>query len=151
MELAVNNIMFVCTGNICRSALAEYLFNHDERFLSLGMKANSAGVGALVGHSIDPSITKLLAADHIDSRAHIAQQVSQELLSNADIVLVMEQHHRQALLTRFPRFRSKMFLLRHKEQLGVIDPYKKDFSVFEQIHGDIKKGLDEWSLTLNAL
>jgi protein-tyrosine phosphatase len=147
----VKNVMFVCTGNICRSALAEYLLNHHDQAKELGLKANSSGVGALVGHSADPSVRKILDQEGIPGQGHIAQQISKDLVSEADIILVMEPHHRQAVLAQFPDARSKVFLLRHRDQLGIIDPYKKDFAVFEQIHEEIKQGIDEWILTLSSL
>lgn len=147
----MKNVMFVCTGNICRSALAECLFNHNERVQELGLRANSSGVGAMVGHSADPAVRQLLGREGVEGHSHIAQQINQELVDGADIILVMEAHHRQAVLAQFPSARSKVFLLRHRDQQGVIDPYKKDFSVFEQIHEEIKQGIDEWITTLSSL
>jgi len=147
----VKNVMFVCTGNICRSALAEYLFNNNKKAQALNLKANSSGVGALVGHSSDPSVRKILEQEGISGQGHIAQQISQDLVNKTDVILVMEPHHRKAILAQFPDARSKVFLLRHRDQLGIIDPYKKDFAVFEQIHEEIKQGIDEWILTLSSL
>lgn len=143
--------MFVCTGNICRSALAEYLFNNHTQAQALNMKANSSGIGAMVGHSADPAIRQLLEQEGISAQGHIAQQINQDLVKQADVILVMEPHHRQAILAQFPEARSKLFLLRHRDQLGIIDPYKKDFAVFEQINEEIKQGIDEWILTLKSL
>jgi protein-tyrosine phosphatase len=147
----MKKIMFVCTGNICRSVLAEYLWNHHEKAIELGITANSCGVGALVGHSADPFVRALLEQKKISCQDHIAAQISQNPVTAADIILVMEPLHRQAILAQFPYARSKVFLLRHRDQQGIADPYKKDFAVFEQIQKEIKQGIDEWLVTLSSL
>ena len=143
-------VMFVCTGNICRSALAEFLLNNNEQAKTLGISANSSGVGAMVGHSADPAVRTLLERENIDGHTHIAQQINKTLVDRADIIqswssIIAKQYYRNSQKL------DQKYLLRHKEQAGIIDPYKKDFSVFEQIDKEIKQGINEWVATLSAL
>jgi protein-tyrosine phosphatase len=131
--------------------MAEYLLKSSSQLDQSNMTIISAGLGAMVGHSADPTVRTLLAEQGIDCRQHIAQQVSEQLVDDMDLILVMEQHHRQDMLNRFPNARSKLFLLRHHDQQDVADPYKQGLSAFEQAKNDITIGIDQWVNTLKSL
>ena len=146
--MSVNKIMMICTGNISRSPMAEYLFKNDQYVAEKKVTVISAGLGALVGSSADPIVRKLLDEQGIDCQGHIAQQVTDQMVNDMDLILVMEQHHRKDMLQRFPQSRAKLFLMRHQDQLDIIDPYKKDMAVFKQIQEDIKIGMNQWVSTL---
>ena len=149
--MAFNRIMFVCTGNICRSPMAEYLLKNHAGLAQEKYAVSSSGLGALVGHPADPAVRALLEKDGISCSEHIARQINQQMVDDADIILVMENHHRQGLIKKFPQARSKVFLLLHHEQAGIVDPYTKDLSVFEQVKYDIQRGLDQWVDTLRSV
>lgn len=148
--MAFKNIMFICTGNICRSPMAEYLMKQDVRLKDMDITIISAGLGALVGHSANEHVRVLLENQNIHCKGHIAQQVNEQLVQKMDLILVMEQHHRQEMLVRFPEARSKLFLCRHQDQFDIPDPYKKDMAAFEQVEKDIKIGIDQWVNVLTS-
>ena len=83
--MAFDNILVVCVGNICRSPMAEALLK--QRFPNKNV--DSAGVGALVGHSADPAALEIMAKQEIDITNHVAKQIDENLAKTADIIFTM--------------------------------------------------------------
>ena len=100
-------ILVVCTGNICRSPIGEYLLR--SRLTDAGRNASirSAGVGALIDEPAHDTAIAMMAARGIDMGPHRAQQATQALCRWAELVLVMESHHREALSDIDPAVRGK--------------------------------------------
>jgi protein-tyrosine phosphatase len=104
-------ILTVCTGNICRSPLAEQLLR--ARLASLDVKVKSAGVSALVGVGMpDPALALATRLGVTDAASHVAQQVTADLVRGADLVLAMSREHRRALVELTPAATRKTFTIR---------------------------------------
>lgn len=83
----------VCVGNICRSPMAEALVAH--RLAGMpGVATASAGISALVGRPADGLAQELMAARGLDLSGHRARQLTPELATSFDLILVMEDGHR---------------------------------------------------------
>lgn len=104
--------LFVCTGNIARSASAELLARHrspeDSRLVFA-----SAGTAAVVGSPVAEEVGAELRERGVPFGEHRAQQLTGEMIRHADIVLAMEGHHRQWILDEWPAAVGKTFLLKH--------------------------------------
>jgi len=105
----------------------------------------SAGTGALVNHPVDETTEAQLRADGgPDLKAHRAVQLALEHLRWADLVLVMEKHHRQVVLNIDAAARGKTFLLGHWLDIEIPDPYRRG----EQAHADalrlIRVAISSW-------
>jgi len=144
------DILFVCTGNICRTPMAEYLLKdmiNRENLQNL-MQVGSAGTGALEGYPAAELTTAVGKAHGIDTTPHRARSVSPQLLKEADIVLCMERHHLVDLYQIFPHFREKIFLLKkfamgNSEAEGSIkDPYGGPKSHYEETFLEIKEEVE---------
>ena len=93
----------MCTGNICRSPLAEQLFRARLQHLDLPAEVHSAGTNALVGHGMTPEASAV-AQHHGGAPAiHVARQLTAELVSTADLVLTATREHRSAVVALHPR------------------------------------------------
>ena len=83
-------ILFICTGNTCRSPMAEVLFNHRN---VKGWKAVSAGLAAYPGMSISPRSAEALREWGIDVDAHRSQSVDDDLMEATDLIVTMTDAH----------------------------------------------------------
>lgn len=100
---AVPRILTVCTGNICRSPLAEALLR--QRLSDLRVEVHSAGTHALVGHGMTTQTLELAARAGIDgavAQAHRARYLVEPMLIEADLVLAMTREHRDIVLQMTP-------------------------------------------------
>ena len=121
------NILFVCTGNTCRSPMAEVIMRHTlaERGVS-EITVASAGTGAFEGAPASEG-AYLVALEHgLDLSAHRAQRLSDRLVRDADLILTMSAHHRDRVIDEGGM--GKVFLLgtyagRTGEDAAVNDPY----------------------------
>ena len=137
-------ILVVYTGNICRSPVAEFLLR--DALIKAGRKpeVRSAGVGALVNHPADPTAIEMMQERGLDLGPHRAQQASVALCRWAELVLVMEGHHRDALGDIDPTVRGKTFLLGHWQKQEVPDPYKRSRAVWDESVKLIDEGVAAW-------
>jgi protein-tyrosine phosphatase len=114
-------ILFVCTGNICRSALAEHLGRAylDE---ALGddaglVRLHSAGTGAVIGSAMHPDSALVLQGFGGDPGDFAARQIQPEHAADADLVLAMTRGHRRDVLQIAPRTLARTFTLREAAAL----------------------------------
>ncbi|HHY54424.1 MAG TPA: low molecular weight protein arginine phosphatase [Chloroflexi bacterium] len=109
----MKQILVVCTANVCRSPLVASLLQHQivRAGLTDKLTVTSAGVHALAGGAVDPMIAAMLDELGIELAAKFATPVAEQALREADLVLVMEEAHRQALFYRLPSALPKVFLL----------------------------------------
>lgn len=113
------NILTVCTGNICRSPLAEAVLA--ERLADLEVRVHSAGTQALVGYSM-PSEARALAERNgvapARAAAHKARLLTEALMHDADLVLTMTSQHTTAALQLAPRRLHRTFTVREFARLA---------------------------------
>src|SRR5699024_8100987 len=93
------NILFVCTGNTCRSPMAAALLK--DKMPNINVQ--SAGIFASVGNRANKNAIKVLQERNIDF-THKAQQVTEELLQWANLVLTMTIQHKQSLIIQYPQY-----------------------------------------------
>lgn len=139
--MAFDSILVVCVGNICRSPMAEALLK--QRFPNKNI--DSAGVGALVGHSADPAALEIMSKQQIDINNHVAKQIDEGLAKKADLIFTMSDGQTKWIEERWPFCRGKTFKLGHWIDKDIADPYQHDISAFETAYQDIVDGLEQWA------
>lgn len=140
-----NSVLMVCVGNICRSPMAEALLIDrisDSNYSKINIA--SAGVGALVGHEADATAKELMTEKNIDVSAHRARQLNTELISEYDLILVMEKGHINAVHNIAPSSKGKVHLLGKWSDFEISDPYMQPRREFEVALELIERGVDEW-------
>jgi protein-tyrosine phosphatase len=144
-DILFNNILTVCTANICRSPMAEYILRY--RLEQTGHwqgKVCSAGVSALPRQPAEEATVALMLSRSIDLTTHRASQLTREQLRQAELVLVMEKRHRTAVLDLDPTARGKTFLLGHWSNSEIADPYQRGSEAHAQALRSIEDGLASW-------
>lgn len=143
--MSTRRVLFVCTGNICRSAMAEHLLRHWSDQRGLGLEVRSAGTAAEGWYEVPEHARKLLTAEGVPTFSHRPQLVTREQLRWADAVFVMAEHHRDHILELYPEFTGKTRLLRAAAghgDLDVADPMGKPYEVFASCLTVIRESLD---------
>lgn len=127
-------VLLVCTGNICRSALAERLGRAylDERVggSSTAVRLTSGGSRAVVGSAMHPDSALVLAGYGAEPGDFRARQLEEAHVREADLVLTMTRAHRDDVLARSPRALARTFTLREAadllERADVAEPQQSD-------------------------
>ncbi|MFR0689852.1 low molecular weight protein-tyrosine-phosphatase [Enterobacterales bacterium AE_CKDN230030158-1A_HGKHYDSX7] len=141
-------ILVVCAGNICRSPTGEHLLR--QRLTGSGIQVSSAGLTALVGRPFEQNALTTLQRHAQHPHDHRARQLTPQILQASDLVLVMEDRHRQDVIRLSPLARSKTFLLgKWQDEREVPDPYRQGTAAFEHAYALIEEGADAWSRRLH--
>jgi protein-tyrosine phosphatase len=112
------HVLFVCTGNICRSPTAERLATAYGARLELpGFRASSAGTRAVVADPVHPDAALVLEKLGGDASNFAARQLTARIASDADLVLTMTRAHRDAVLELAPHRLHTTFTLSEASRL----------------------------------
>lgn len=113
------HVLFVCTGNVCRSPLAERLTTAFAEELGISrLTAESAGTRAMVGHPMEPTAAKALEGLGGDPAGFSARRLTPAIASDADLVLTMTGRQREKMLAMAPAQMKKTFTLREAARLA---------------------------------
>lgn len=138
--------LFVCTGNTCRSPLAEGLFRNllaetlqcgVEELVDRGYLVQSAGLAADAASSASPESVELLRRRGIDISQHVSQPLSEQLLNASDRVFTMTRSHRDAILRFRADLADRVEVLR-RDGRDVVDPIGGGIGEYERCEQEIE-------------
>lgn len=120
--MPMKQVLIVCTANICRSPMVAELLTQRLDTAGLGdqVMVRSAGTFAQAGKPAWEPVRELMAARGVDLQRHRSQPVSYDMVQSVDLIIVMEERHRQSIFYLEPRALHKVFLL--SEMAGDADP-----------------------------
>ncbi|GAA0728241.1 low molecular weight protein arginine phosphatase [Clostridium malenominatum] len=142
-------ILFLCTGNTCRSCMAEVIFNSlkNESFHI----AFSAGLAA-IPYSKTSLNSALIVKDEfgIDIKDRYAVKLTEELINDSDLILTMTSYMRELIIHKFPEYKEKVFSLNSYVGIegDIIDPYGGNIDVYNNTFKELKNSI---LLLLNKL
>lgn len=142
-------ILFVCTGNSCRSVMAKALFEKKLKEKGRGdIEVFSAGISAPIGRGASSEVIQLLKDEGIDVSKHSVQCVTEEMLKRNDLILVMERIQEEAILGKSPLLKNRVYLLKGFSQfsqggLEIEDPLGKGMDVYKRVFSDMKGMVDK--------
>ncbi|HHM1768646.1 TPA: protein tyrosine phosphatase, partial [Klebsiella pneumoniae] len=131
----------LCTGNICRSPIAERIL----RDFFPEKEIDSAGLGALVGKPADASAINVAEKNGISLQGHKGRQFTAEMGRRYQLILVMERMHLEQVSNIAPELRGKTMLLGHwNGNKDIPDPYKKSDEAFDSVYKLIEQSCKCW-------
>ena len=145
-------IVFVCTGNTCRSPMAAALCRHvltkrfdckPEDVEQHGVVIESAGLAAGSGSQASPEAVDVMREMDIDLSEHSSQPLTLQLLEQADLVLCMTRSHKQALDAQCPELTSRVHLL-CRDASDVGDPIGGTVDEYRRCANQIQQQLQQW-------
>ena len=117
------SVLFVCTANRFRSPIAESVFREllIKQKIEKQWEVGSAGTWAQTGFPTVPSIEWMRENLGLDVSGHQSKPISKEMVTNYDLVLVMEANQKEALIVEFPEENRKIFMLTELSDSPVYD------------------------------
>ncbi|MFT9496673.1 low molecular weight protein arginine phosphatase [Anaerosolibacter sp.] len=136
----MKTILFVCTGNTCRSSMAESMMRkmlEDVGEATAGIKVISAGTAAAKGQGASKHAIQVMQEKNIDLHKHRSTPLSKTLIDQADVILTMTRNHKSQVLSMAPDAAHKTFTL--KEYAGRLGDDKEIITEIEKLQGIIRK------------
>ncbi len=151
MPVEPRSLLFVCSGNMCRSALAEHYAARALREMGRSdVSVASAGTLGMVGQPPFPLTLVVAEEGGLDLSAHRSRALSPYLVKEADAILVMTPGHREQILELHPAAEKKTHLLgsfrpgprKKDEDASIHDPVGNDLEHFRRTFAQIREAVD---------
>lgn len=134
----MTRILFVCTGNTCRSPMAEAILK--SRNLP-GIEVKSAGVYAMDGSPASENTRKVLAENGIEFDSHQASILNDALVNWTSYIITMTASHKAAVISMFPDAAGKTFTLKEfatgNSNSDIVDPFGGPIEQYRQTYNEL--------------
>lgn len=149
----MKKILFVCTGNTCRSPMAEVLFTNrmgpDSEW-----EATSAGIYAGNGSPASTNAMAALRELNMDLSQHHSKPLTAELVEAADLIVTMTAGHRFQILQDFPEVGNKVCLIKSfgtsKVPADISDPFGGSLNIYKNTRDEIDQALSDLILFIRT-
>jgi protein arginine phosphatase len=135
----MKRILFVCTGNTCRSPMAEAILKSKKID---GLEVKSAGIYAATGSEASAHAKKVLEDHHIEHN-HSSNMLTLESVHWADLILTMTGSHKNVILQQYPETAGKVFTLKEftgeAYDVDVVDPFGGSVEIYQETYQELDK------------
>ena len=136
------SILYVCTGNICRSAFAEY---YSRSILPGEIRIVSCGCSAQNGRESPQEAKRTAEKFGVDLSHHKAHQITEDMVRDSDLVIVFDEANFISLSKQFPKYNHKFWFLSEicpEVQFYIDDPFRSDSEKYEKVFSTIGYCID---------
>ena len=147
----MKSVMFVCTGNICRSAMAHHYLQKRLYDLNREDEIAVSSCGTSVWYGERPTREGIAVMDeyNVDLRKHLPTSMYDADLENTDLILCMTEDHKESIIAAFPKYKDKVFTLREyvygedEPKKSISDPWGYEMQVYETCAKEIVECVDK--------
>lgn len=148
----MKRILLLCTGNTCRSPMAQAFLQRMLDEAGVEAQVNSAGIFAANGHPASENAVKVMQEYGLDLSEHRSRPLTLEMLQQSDLILAMEAKQVQQLASLSDNFKTKIHTLKGYARgvdefpgggYDVMDPFMGDIEVYRKCAAQIKKFLEQ--------
>lgn len=146
----MKKIMFVCTGNVCRSPMAEgYLLkkfrdlNKEDEYL-----VSSCGIYANKGENATHNAVEVMKKYGVDIEHHKATRIEDSNIEEFDLVITLTEYHKKIILENYPSLNGKIYTLKEfvdkdLEYIDIDDPWGLDINIYRFCATEIVNYIDK--------
>lgn len=150
-------IMFICTGNICRSAMAEGMMKKLIKENNIDAEVYSCGIYAETGDYATYNAIEAVKEYGVDISSHRATSISDSKIEEMDLILCATQSHKQSVLSLNSELQSKVFTMKEYAKLNkngqdmdIKDPWGYNEFVYRKCASEIEECLEKIVKNLNV-
>lgn len=141
------NIMFICTGNICRSAMAHWMLKKQAEEQNKDIKVFSCGVYAENGDTPTKEAIQVMKEYNVDLTKHKATNIRNSNIEEMDLILCATLNHKNMVISMYPELIDKVFTMKEyvgfpKDDLNISDPWGYGIEVYRACAKEIKECID---------
>ena len=148
------NILFVCTGNTCRSSMAEGIFKYMIKEKNIeNIHVSSAGISTFEGESANEKAIRTLAGKGIDISNHRSRQLTKQIIFESDLILTMTLNHKKIIANTVPEHSDRVYTLKEfaliingeeteGKNLDIAYPFGLNYNVYEASAKEIEEKLN---------
>jgi len=140
-------IMFICTGNICRSAMAHVMLEDKAKKQNKDIQVYSCGVYAQNGDISTEEAIETMEEYQIDLKKHRATNIRSSKIEDMDVILCATTAHKDNVLNMYPDLEGKVYTMKEyagfdKKNLDIKDPWGYDISTYRRCASEIEKCIE---------
>ena len=142
------NIMFICTGNICRSAMAHWMLQKRAKEQNKDIKVYSCGVYAENGDTPTKEAIEVMKEYNVDLTKHKATNIKNSNIEEMDVILCATLNHKNMVISMYPELKDKVFTMKEyagfpSNDLNISDPWSYGIDVYKNCAKEINQCIDK--------